>query len=440
MTTPPTELEAPEDDESSADPQAWDSAVAALELRATAAGMKCRKEADSEGYRWLSIDIPAGRETREIRLYNSDDIRELLSVPFEKYRFLTDLNAVWSPEDDRIEGLTESLTRAGMSVAYRRLTGKNLAAVRAKPEEAIVSLPADPSGQGPVAEFGPASALLGAMASRGRTLTVAGLVLKGFGVKTHDQAKALLERFAHSLFFEIDHAAYVALALSRTREASSNPVPLPAAGVPSLQFPRFQYDQEPISLYWYGRSAQGMPLLQFLAYYQVLEFYFPVFSRTEAQRRVRHILKEPTFDPMRDADISRLLSAVRVGGGRSFGNEREQLRATLVECVSDSDLREYLEAVPERLQFFSKKSEVLGAPGLPLKTPSSDLRLAVADRVYAIRCKIVHTKAAADEDGEFDLLLPFSKEAEALSFDIGLVQFAARKALIASSGPLRLTP
>lgn len=439
MTIPPTDLEPQGDSDEDSDQSGWDEAVAALESRATAAGLKCKAELDSQGDHLVTLAIPMARESRELRMYNVARVRSLLDVPFERYRFLSGLNAVWSPEDDRVEGLAESLTRAGMGVAYRRLTGKSFAAIRANPSDAVISLPADASKSGATAKFGPPSDLLSAMTGRGTAVTAAGLVLEGFGVKTHDQAKTLLERVANSLFFEMDHAAYVALALSRTREATANPVPVPSGGIPALQFPRFQYDQEPIALYWYGRSAQGMPLLQFLAYYQVLEFYFPVFSRVEAQRRVRNLLKEPAFDPMRDADISRLLTAVRVGGGRSFGNEREQLRATMVECVSEADLREYIAAVPERLDFLSKKSDILGVPGLPLKAPSTDIRVSVADRVYDIRCKIVHTKATSDDDGQFDLLLPFSREAEALSFDIGLVQFAARKALIATSGPLRLS-
>jgi hypothetical protein len=55
-----------------------------------------------------------------------------------------------------------------------------------------------------------------------------------------------------------------------------------------------------------------MPLLQFLAYYQCLEFYFPIYSQTEAQRRVRAILKNPGFNPQRDTDVNELLATCSV--------------------------------------------------------------------------------------------------------------------------------
>jgi hypothetical protein len=37
--------------------------------------------------------------------------------------------------------------------------------------------------------------------------------------------------------------------------------------------------------------------------------------------------------------------------------------------------------------------------------------------LYALRCKIVHTKGQSS-DGEVELFLPFSKEAELLFYDI----------------------
>jgi hypothetical protein len=65
------------------------------------------------------------------------------------------------------------------------------------------------------------------------------------------------------------------------------------------------------------------------------------------------------------------------------------------------------------------------------------LRNDVADRVYDIRCKIVHTKTDT-RDGSVELLLPFSPEAEQLSFDIDLVQHLAQLVLVASSSPFNV--
>ncbi|MCP4441464.1 MAG: hypothetical protein GY810_21360 [Aureispira sp.] len=66
-----------------------------------------------------------------------------------------------------------------------------------------------------------------------------------------------------------------------------------------------------------------------------------------------------------------------------------------------------------------------------------DLRTPVADLIYDIRCKIVHTKGEGF-DGEIDLLLPFTKAAELLYKDIELIQYVARKVLVAASTELSL--
>lgn len=58
----------------------------------------------------------------------------------------------------------------------------------------------------------------------------------------------------------------------------------------------------------------------------------------------------------------------------------------------------------------------------------------MSKRIYEIRCKIVHTKADA-RDPEVELLLPFSKEADLLQFDIDLIQYVAQQVLIAGSRP-----
>lgn len=179
-----------------------------------------------------------------------------------------------------------------------------------------------------------------------------------------------------------------------------------------------------------------MPLLQFLAYYQSIEYYFPIYSQADAQRRIRIILKDPSFRPDRDADVARILATVR-SGARGFGDERSQLRATIQECVSADTLRSFLTSDPKRNEFFTSKAKGLTGVKIPINNPTADLRNEVADRLYAIRCKIVHTKIDNEHD-DVKLLLPFSREAELLYFDIDLIQYVAQQVLIATSSPLKM--
>ena len=179
-----------------------------------------------------------------------------------------------------------------------------------------------------------------------------------------------------------------------------------------------------------------MPLLQFLAYYQTIEYYFPTYSQAEARRKIRNILKSPAFRSERDSDVALILLAARMSGS-GFGDERSQLRATINECLEPGALRAFLTESPEREKFFAAKTDKLTDQRIQTKNADADLRNAVADRIYDIRCKIVHTKGGGDE-GAVALLLPFSKEAELLYADIELIQFVAREVLVSASSPLRL--
>jgi len=179
-----------------------------------------------------------------------------------------------------------------------------------------------------------------------------------------------------------------------------------------------------------------MPLLQFLAYYQVIEFYFFSYSQEEARRKVRNILKDPTFRTDRDTDIAKVLGAVNVKG-RGYGDERSQLRATLQACIDSNSLREFLSENDDRKEFFSNKQKGLANHKVPINNPEADLRHDVADLIYEIRCRIVHTKGD-NREGDVDLLLPFSKEAELLYHDIELMQYVARQVLINASSPFHI--
>jgi hypothetical protein len=262
------------------------------------------------------------------------------------------------------------------------------------------------------------------------------LKLSGVAAKTHDSALELLNKISGSLFFQIDMLSGVPFALERERRRVPSSRRKVSGEAGDLQYPRVQYDNAPLSLYWYGRSAWGMPLLQYLAFYQAIEFYYPIYSRSEAQRKLKVILKDPTFHSDRDADIARLLSAIYVSRTGAFGDERSQLRATLMECCDPEELRSFFEGDASRKEFFTAK-KLSPYHKIPIANTAADLRNDVAERVYEIRCKIVHTKIDT-KDSALELLLPFSAEAEQLSHDIELVQYLANRVLISSSTPFNI--
>lgn len=414
------------------DPTLKDKARAELERRCSEVGLKFEQFHEDEFPDWLVIHMKDGRDTRPVSLSDIDELRSLLDVNFENYTFLGGYAAICSYANSYIEAALTPLAPASYLLIMRRLGLINTEqwASDAKATSAVVLANAG----GGYLEIGAPSADFAAILNHLRVRIT--LKIRGIPVSEHDKAVGLLERVADSMLFQVDKAVNVALTLSRDRPNRIKIGHKSGECQPDLQFPHNQYDRSPMSLYWYARSAVRMPLLQFLAYYQALEFYFPAYSRAEAIRQLRNMLKDPNFRYSRDSDLARILSTIRATGGHAFGDERSQLKATLRECLDAMSLRSFLTDSEDRRKHFASKKKITEHV-ISLKESDSELVDKVGERIYDLRCKIVHTKSVDEQSAEA-AILPFSKEAEQLYHDIDLLQFVCRCVLIAASSPLLL--
>lgn len=410
------------------------AAKAELKRRCDVAGLRLEEENHpfAKGGKYLFVEFPAGREKRQHSLWGTEAIRSFLSIPFDKYVFLRPYEAICSYSDGTIEALLQTLEQMSLETVRRVMLGKGLFQVVKEDEDIDVTLSAT-VGTAAVA-LSPTSEVLEMLSHKAHRSSLS-LKISGVSVRRHENAVDLLRRIADSLLFQIDTS--LGLAFNLTREFTG---PMrrtrhrTIASLDELQFPTQEYDDAPMSLFWYARSAHGMPLLQFLAYYQVIEFYFPTYYQAEARRKIRRILKDPTFRADRDADIGRVLSSL-TSGRSTIGNECSMMRATMQECVNPDELRGFLTKSEAQREFFSSKTKGLASKKILIADTKADLRNDVADRVYEIRCKIVHTKS---DSRDVELLLPFSKEADQLYPYIELVQYIAQQVLITASTPLKI--
>ena len=434
---PADDVDRPDDEGAGSVADAHADGLSMLRERCRDADIPVKEFRDDYGMEGVVVGMPCGREERPLYLWEDSDIDSLLAAPFEDYIFIAGYRAICSYENRRIEAAIEAFGRRTSRILYRRLFGS----VPARDEDTLddyrIELANEIGGIPWHVAIGPASDdMLGLTGTRSTFFRPLSLSIADVNISRHDQALSLLERVAGSVFFQIDLTMGLPLTLARYRSpVLPGRLKLPREAPPELQFPMVEYDREPMALYWYGRSASGMPLLQFLAYYQAIEFYFPTYSQAEARRRIRNILKDPAFRHDRDADIGRLLAAVSAGSP-GLGDERSQLRATLQECLDPGELRSYLTEDDARSKFFSAKAESLTDVVIPLRKPTVDLRDSVTDRIYDIRCRVVHTKGPG-HDGRLGLLLPFSPQADLLYHDVRLVQYISRQVIIAGSSPLR---
>lgn len=387
----------------------------------------------------LKLGMKSGREIRWLSVWSGPALIRFRAIKFENYVFLSGLDAICSYTDRSIEaGVRPLLGVVGARFLWERLFGVDRSEEEPSDSRDWKILIPPNLDDLPTIELSPASDAFMELCKSPSRLRIT-LKLTGCAVKTHDSALALLNKAAGAVFFQLDLLADVPLTLERERRR--NPLGRSyrrsANATIDLQYPKSEFHSAPLSLYWYGRSADNMPLLQFLAYYQVMEFYFPIYSQSEAQRKLKLILKDPLFRGDRDTDIARLLAAIYVSRSGAFGDERSQLRAVLMECVDANNLRGFFENNEVRKEFYGTKSKTLLYHRIPIANPTADLRNDVAERIYDIRCRIVHTKVDSRDAG-VDLLLPFSKDADQLTADIELIQYLARLVLVAGGTPMQL--
>jgi hypothetical protein len=381
---------------------------------------------ESLPYRHLRIDFPNGRIKRAVYVDQIKLAEELSNFPLDEIVFLGNLSAVCSYKGGWIEAEIRQLAGPLGTHLTRSRLFRTAAQSSGSKEICIQS-------SGNIKLFLAEMPRFLLLLERGHLY----LRVEGIDISQHDAALAALEELANSLFIQLDLRYEIPLSLSRKRRSLRRGTRSAGnSGAEDISFPKHCYDPNPSSLYWYARSATSMPLLQFLAFYQCLEFFFPYYSRQETIQRIRHLLKDPTFDGSRDNDISVLLNTVTIGQQGIQSGERNQLRSVLVHCVEAQTIREFLISDETRKKYYESEFKDVSKVRISLRE-DGDVINQTAERIYDIRCKVVHMKNLESSAGS-DIILPFSREADLLADDIELIKFLARRVLIASSSMLHL--
>lgn len=426
------------------------SNILAVAERAAKAAWKCEWIPRTDDNPALRVSVPNGRNSRTIGV-SGVRAEKLLEFPFEKFRFLGDYMAINDPGAGYIEAQIQ------LTVIRRYLDVEDIPGAERIDEAGLVSefgteilseraSRTDPSRvpeywrlrvrderHSWYLEISPMTdKFLGLTSTRSIGIRRRRDTLKLFGVDApqHDDALRKLEGIGGAFLFDLELRYGVAFEIARQRTQSSRygyEAPL-IKQPPSL--PRLQYPTQALSLYSYGTSASQMPLLQFLAYYQVLEYFFPMYSQGEMLRRLRQMIASPRFEVNDDADLAKILQLASTSGRSGYGNEKDQLKATVYGCVETSGIIEFLHADLDFFRPLGDKKTINGVPVIDENNRGMPILDQVVARVYALRNRVVHAKADGGETA-VELLLPGSVEARSMAADIALVRFLAQKAIVA---------
>lgn len=390
----------------------------------------------------IEIFLPQNKEKKSFPVNNIESAKGLLDFPFEGYGFLSSYNAISSHEDDHIEAIISPLKKTSpqeffdqiiniaknnFSEAFPGSTDPDLVISSKAIKEPEVFISIGPASQR-------ARVLLGNLSDRSISIKLLGL-----NVSSYMQTERCLEKYASSVFFQIDSIFDIPLKLEQNRKVVNSASNSNSQSSARLIHPVNQYDDEPLSLYWYARSADEMPLLQYLAFYQVIEFYFPFYSQVKAKKAIKNILKTPGFNAHNDTDIVKVLQTAKLGFGKGFGAESDQLEATMQECLDISRLKYFLEENELRKDYFTKNKnqKMLGLAPFLINDTDDIVRKNIVNRIYRLRCRIVHAKTGSDSD-EARSIYPFTPESVLLDWEIELIHYVARQILIANSREFKL--
>ena len=391
----------------------------------------------------LNICVRKGAGKREIYLLDEAAANELLDSDFEKYVFVEGYwEAICCYEKGYVEAKVSGIGRmadASKASILNHVTGIGYNEVVNRIKGGVdVRLELDEGGdKGVRVSIGKPSKTFLAMTSLIEGEEALSVRVEGLRITNNMEAADQLGRVTNSLFFELGRKRKVNLFVSRHYEIET------AVGEKGWKvkeereskvgFPKFEYDKESIELYWHAVSAYRMPLLQYLAYYQILEYYFAKYSMLGAKGEISNCLKDPKFDVDDDNDITKIVTCVSGKLGR-YVSENDLLRDTIRGCVSVDEVVSEVSSEPIK-EYFKKEYKIVSQCRVSQGNKERDLREQLADRIYDIRCRIVHTK----EDDKRGRIMPFTKEEVLLRrFDLPMIGTVANKVLIANSKKLSL--
>jgi hypothetical protein len=197
----------------------------------------------------------------------------------------------------------------------------------------------------------------------------------------------------------------------------------PARATAKLSFPMRVYRRELVSYYELASSSDNR-LLQYLAYYQILEYFFVSASEENLERRLGDTLVTPGFSHAQTSDLRKLIKAVR-RFDRDTKEER-MLRTVLERYFSPPD--EIIDFVQdyerEEGPHFTAESGTLGFTHR-LNLHPNEIMQSLAHRIYKTRNVLVHNK-----EDDLPRFVPFSAQDEHLHKEVSLVRFLAEQLII----------
>ncbi|WCL50655.1 hypothetical protein [Leptospira sp. GIMC2001] len=251
-----------------------------------------------------------------------------------------------------------------------------------------------------------------------------------YPIRTLDENSILkiLKDFSFPVFFQLDSIFNLSLKLEREPNNKHEYFKINTEDkLHNLIFPKIKYNEIACELYFNAINSKESPSIQFLNFYQILEFYFSAFTSDSHINKMKNILKSATFDLRVDEKINELYDIIKSSVQNTNRDEKNSLKIVIENGLKYNYFREIIQNNEEIKKFFlkDKKLSKYNLDFHELKLNDNFISN-LTNRIYDIRCQIVHKKVNPNENENEIFIYPNSEKEYLLKFDIFILKEITR--------------
>lgn len=203
--------------------------------------------------------------------------------------------------------------------------------------------------------------------------------------------------------------------------------PLEPFKIENLPLSEVNFVPDLIRFYLLG-TGSDIPETQFLAYYQILEYFFISTSNEKVYEKLSNKIKDPRFSHS-NTSLDKLVQIVTKH--RQANDETAMLKNVLNKFIDPKELIEFMTQYEKFLekQVYSKSHTVFGE-SITIPLESGHVIGNLASQIKEIRNALVHSTDRFERKTRH---IPFTKTTELIKQDVPLLKFLAEKIIIASA-------
>ena len=192
--------------------------------------------------------------------------------------------------------------------------------------------------------------------------------------------------------------------------------------------------------YYKQAQTSEMPVLQYLAYYHIIEFFYLSISEQNMFEQIKQQVASPMFSANNEESLKLLYQTFKKISKNQkeedVWDERNALLLCLKKFVSDlSLLKSAINSIQTNALNYYKENEVSfadEAKAINWDLQDNDIYTLIRNRIYSVRNAIVHSK-----DGEKSRYKPFKHDKE-LNKEIPLIRAVAEFVIIYSAKDIKI--